>query len=63
MTTRTRLPSTARCRRRTPPARVKIKGIQGNVATFESPGPNHDLWRGQLKAFATGSEDRLSAIR
>jgi hypothetical protein len=44
------LPTASRAPRRSPPARVKITGIQGNVATFGSPGPAHDVWRKQLKA-------------
>ena len=44
------LPAESRARRRTPPVGVRIKGIQGNVATFGSPGPAVDAWRRQLKA-------------
>lgn len=56
MTTPTSLPAALR-RRRTPPVSIKIKGIQGGVATFGSPGPQHDLWRRQLRtAFGTASD-------
>jgi hypothetical protein len=56
MTIPTRLAMAPR-RRRAPPARIKIKGIQGGVATFGSPGPNDDVWRRQLKiALGTSSD-------
>src|SRR6476620_10284113 len=48
------LPGTSRAPRRSPPVRVRIKKIQGNVATFGSPGPTDQVWRRQLKA-ALGS--------
>ena len=48
------LPATSRAPRRSPPVRVRIKKIQGNVATFGSPGPTDQVWRRQLKA-ALGS--------
>jgi hypothetical protein len=44
------LPATSRRPRRTPPARIRIKRIQGNVASFASPGPTEQVWREQLKA-------------
>lgn len=51
------LPATSRRPRRTPPATIKLKGIQGNVATFGSPGPKDEVWRRQLKAaFGTVSD-------
>ncbi|WP_338825258.1 hypothetical protein WDM22_21615 [Bradyrhizobium septentrionale] len=44
--------------RRTPPATVRIKGIQGNVVSFGSPGPADVAWRKQLKAaFGTTSDE------
>jgi hypothetical protein len=30
--------------------RIRIKGIQGNVVSFASPGPADQIWRKQLKA-------------
>ena len=33
-----------------PPVRIRIKGIQGNVVSFGSPGPADHVWRKQLKA-------------
>jgi hypothetical protein len=44
------LPAASRRRRRSPPVKVRIRGIQGNVATFGSPGPTEEVWRKQLKA-------------
>jgi hypothetical protein len=44
------LPTTSRAGRRSPPVRMRIKGIQGAVASFESPGPADQVWRKQLKA-------------
>lgn len=47
----------ARRPRRSPPVQIKLKGIQGNVASFGSPDINDDIWRMQLKAaFGTVSE-------
>jgi hypothetical protein len=43
------LPATSRAARRSPPARIRIKGIQGNVVSFASPGPADRIWREQLK--------------
>ena len=50
MTELKRLPAISRRIRRTPPVKVRIKKIQGNVATFGSPGPADHVWRKQLKA-------------
>jgi hypothetical protein len=51
------LPAASRAPRRSPPARIRIEGIQGNVLSFASPGPAHDVWRRQLKAaFGTVSD-------
>jgi hypothetical protein len=51
------LPATLPLPRRTPPATIRIKGIQGNVVSFGSPGPNDPAWREQLKtAFGTVSD-------
>src|SRR5260370_41938218 len=51
------LPATLGAQRRAPPARIKIKGIQGNVVSFASPGPADHVWRRQLKAaFGTTSD-------
>jgi hypothetical protein len=51
------LPAASRAPRRSPPARIRIEGIQGNVVSFASPGPAHDVWRRQLKAaFGTVSD-------
>lgn len=44
------LPAASRARRRSAPVRIKIKGIQGNIATFGSPGPTDEVWRNELKA-------------
>ena len=44
------LPATSGSGRRPPPVRIRIKGIQGGVASFESPGPADQVWRNQLKA-------------
>src|SRR5450759_3696502 len=44
------LPATLGPPRRAPPASIKIKGIQGNVVSFASPGPTEPAWREQLKA-------------
>jgi hypothetical protein len=43
------LPAASRAPRRSPPARIRIKGIQGNVVSFASPGPADRIWREQLK--------------
>jgi hypothetical protein len=43
------LPATLGAQRRAPPASVTIKGIQGNVVSFASPGPTELTWREQLK--------------
>jgi hypothetical protein len=43
------LPAILRQSGRKPPARIRIKGIQGNVASFASPGPTEQVWRKQLK--------------
>src|SRR4051794_5927795 len=52
------LPATSRRPRRMPPAKIMIKGIQGNVVSFGSPGPSHLEWRNQLKTvFGTVSDD------
>jgi hypothetical protein len=54
------LPATSRRPRRSPPVRIKIKGIQAEVATFGSPGPKDDVWRKQLQtAFGSVSDDFL----
>jgi hypothetical protein len=51
------LPATSRRPRRTPPATIKIEGIQGNVVSFGSPGPAEPAWRKQLKtSFGTVSD-------
>jgi hypothetical protein len=44
------LPATSRTPRRSPPARIRIKGVQANVVSFASPGPADQVWRRQLKA-------------
>ena len=52
------LPPTLRRARRTPPATIRIKRIQGNVVSFGSPGPTDPAWRKQLKtAFGTVSDE------
>ena len=52
----TRMPTAAR-RRRASPVRIRLKGIQGNVATFGSPGPKDEVWLRQLQAaFGTVSD-------
>src|SRR5665811_641747 len=43
------LPATSRRPRRTPPAKIRINGIQGNVVSFGSPGLTEPTWRKQLK--------------
>lgn len=43
------LPATSRRNRRSPPPGIRIKGIQGNVVSFASPGPADHVWRKQLK--------------
>jgi hypothetical protein len=51
------LPAKSRRPRRTPPARIRIQGIQGNVVAFASPGPTEPGWRKQLKtSFGTVSD-------
>jgi hypothetical protein len=49
------LPATSRAPRRSPPASIRIKSIQGNVVSFASPGPADHIWRRQLKT-ALGTE-------
>jgi hypothetical protein len=44
------LPATSRAPRRSPPVRIRIKGIQSNTASFGSPTTNEEVWRKQLKA-------------
>ena len=44
------LPAISRRPRRSRPAAIRIKGIQGNVVSFASPGPAEQVWRKQLKA-------------
>ena len=44
------LPATSRRPRRSPPPGIKIKGIQGNIVSFGSPGPTDHVWRKQLKS-------------
>jgi hypothetical protein len=44
------LPATSRRPRRSAPVRIRIKGIQGSVVAFASPGPADQIWRKQLKA-------------
>jgi len=52
------LPAISRRPRRTPPATIRIKGIQGNVVSFGSPGPTDLAWRKRLKtAFGTVSDE------
>jgi hypothetical protein len=51
------LPGKPRPARRPRRPRVKIKGIQGGVATFGSPGPKDDVWRQQLKAVLGTASD------
>jgi hypothetical protein len=43
------LPAISRRARRPPPVGIRIKGIQGNVVSFASPGPADRIWREQLK--------------
>jgi len=51
------LPATSRRPRRTPPAKIRISGIQGNVVSFGSPGPTEPVWGKQLKtSFGTVSD-------
>lgn len=51
------LPTPAQRSPRSPPVRIRLKGIQGNVASFGSPAENDEVWRVQLKeAFGTVSE-------
>lgn len=51
------LPTRSHQQRRSPPVQIKLKGIQGNVASFGSPDLNDDIWRSQLKAaFGTVSD-------
>src|SRR4051794_27173932 len=45
--------------RRSPAVRIKIKGIQGGIATFGSPGPKDDVWRRQLKAVLGTASDEF----
>ena len=57
-----RLPAVLRGPRRTPPVRVRIKKIQGNVPTFGSPGPRDEVWQKKLQqAFGSVSDDFLQA--
>ena len=52
------LPATVRRPRATPPATIRIKGIQGNIVSFGSPGPGDAEWRNQLNtAFGTVSNE------
>ena len=52
------LPVVSRRTRRSPPARIRINGIQGGVVSFGSPGPKDEIWKKQLKAaFGTKSDD------
>jgi len=52
------LPATSRAPRRSPPAKIRIQGIQGNVVSFGSPGRTDLAWRNQLKAaFGTVSDE------
>ena len=52
------LPATSRRPRRTPPATIRITGIQGNVVSFSSPGPTDSAWPKRLKtAFGTVSDE------
>jgi hypothetical protein len=44
------LPAISRRPRRSRPAAIRIKGIQGDVVSFASPGPADQVWRKQLKA-------------
>ena len=44
------LPAISRRPRRSQPAAIRIKGIQGDVVSFASPGPADQVWRKQLKA-------------
>jgi hypothetical protein len=44
------LPATSRRPRRSAPVQIRIKGIQGDVVSFASPGPADQVWRKQLKA-------------
>jgi hypothetical protein len=44
------LPAISRRPRRSQPAVIRIKGIQGDVVSFASPGPADQVWRKQLKA-------------
>ena len=41
----TNLPATSRARRRSPPVRIRIKGIQSNIASFGSPSASEVVWR------------------
>lgn len=51
------LPTIARRPRRSSPVSVKLKGIQGNIASIGAPGTNEEAWRNQLKtAFGTSSD-------
>ena len=51
------LPAISPRPRRVPPAMIRIKGIQGNVVSFGSPGPTELAWRKQLQtAFGTVSD-------
>lgn len=44
------LPAISRRPRQARPAVIRIKGIQGNIVSFASPGPADHIWRKQLKA-------------
>jgi hypothetical protein len=51
------LPAISRRHRRCAPVRIRIKGIQGNVASFGAPDLKEDTWRRRLKAaFSTESD-------
>ena len=57
------LPSTSRRPRRTPPATIGIKRIQGNVVSFGSRGPTDQAWRKQLRrAFGTVSDEFVGMV-
>ena len=52
------LPVISRRPRRSPPVRIRIKRIQGDVVSFGSLGPTDPAWRQQLKtAFGTVSDE------
>src|SRR6266436_3402396 len=52
------LPAISRRPRRTTPATIRIKGVQGNVVSFGSTGPYEQAWSKQLMtAFGTVSDE------